>query len=236
MQRLLLSLLLLATMPVNGAINVAVASNFKQMLSEIALLYQAQTGQSILISSASTGTLYNQIKHGAPFDLFLSADSERAKLIESSAQGVAGSRFTYATGRLAFWLRSGADVNEQTLLEYEGRMAIANPQLAPYGLAAKQTLTHLHLWEKFSYIQGANISQTYQFIDSGNIEAGFVAYALLLQNGQTHYYLIPDSWHAPIEQQGVLLANSTQKIKVQQFIDYLRSEPVQQLIRNKGYL
>lgn len=236
MQRLLLSLLLLATMPVNGAINVAVASNFKQTLSEIALLYQRQTGQAILISSASTGTLYNQIKHGAPFDLFLSADSERAKLIEASAQGVAGSRFTYASGRLAFWLRSGADVNEQTLLEYEGRLAIANPQLAPYGLAAKQTLVYLHLWEKFSYIRGANISQTYQFIDSGNIEAGFVAYSLLLQNGQTHYYLIPDSWHAPIEQQGVLLENSTQKIKVQRFIDYLKSEPVQQLIRNKGYL
>ncbi|WP_415226397.1 molybdate ABC transporter substrate-binding protein [Psychromonas sp.] len=239
MKPLLLSLALLTTEPVHAAINVAVASNFKQTLSEIATLYQRQNEQVILISSASTGTLYNQITHGAPFDLFLSADSERAKLIEASPQGVSGSRFTYANGRLAFWVRNGAAINQQTLLDYKGRLAIANPQLAPYGLAAKQTLLYLHLWEKFSYVQGANISQTYQFIDSGNIDAGFVAYSLLLQhkqNKQTSYYLIPDRWHAPIEQQGVLLANSTQKVKVQQFIDYLRSDSIQLLIHEKGYL
>ena len=126
--------------------------------------------------------LYAQISNGAPFDIFLSADSERAKKIENSKQGISGSRFTYAQGQLAFWQPNTVIVDKQTLLSYKGRIAIANPKLAPYGVAAKQALVHFHLWDKLSYIKGANVAQTYQFIDSGNIDAGFVAYSLLLQN------------------------------------------------------
>ncbi len=235
--RFLISLVtLLTTFSVDAAIKVAVASNFKHTLSEIAKLYKQQTGEVILISSASTGTLYNQIKHGAPFDLFLSADSARAKLIEDAKQGEDGSRFTYAQGKLAFWCPEHADASQKTLLNYNGRLAIANPKLAPYGLAAKQTLAHLDLWDKFSYIQGANVSQTYQFIDSGNVDAGFVAYSLLLQNNASSYYLIPGELYQPILQQGVLLTNATDKTKVQAFINYLKSDTVKALIRDKGYL
>lgn len=217
-------------------IKVAVASNFKSSLTEIAENYFQLTGETILISSASTGILYNQIKHGAPFDLFLSADSERASLIEEATQGVMGTRFTYAQGRLAFWVPALKEVTEKTLRNYKQRLAIANPKLAPYGLAAKQALQSMHLWEQFIYVQGANISQTYQFIDSGNIKAGFVAYSLLLQNNETAYYLLPKESYSPILQQGVLLSRGANNKAVIKFIDYLKSTPVQALIREKGYL
>ncbi|HEY5716511.1 MAG TPA: molybdate ABC transporter substrate-binding protein [Psychromonas sp.] len=221
-------------------IKVAVASNFRNSLTEIAANYTVQSGQKVLISSASSGTLYNQIRHGAPFDLFLSADQKRAQLIEQSALGVKGSRFTYAQGQLAFWVpRQQAKVDLTTLKQYSGRFAIANPRLAPYGLAAEQALKALHLWRQFSYVQGANISQTYQFIESGNVEAGLVAYAQLLQNPllkAEQYYLLPAHLHQPIVQQGVLLAAAKQPEKVQQFIDYLISAEVQALLREKGYL
>ncbi|WP_028862891.1 molybdate ABC transporter substrate-binding protein [Psychromonas aquimarina] len=234
--KLLTVLLLIFVMPLHASIKVAVASNFKTTLNEIALRYQQLSGDKVIISSASTGTLFNQIRHGAPFDLFLSADSERAVLIEDSKYGVKGSRFTYAQGRLAFWLPQGEKVNQQTLLDFSGRLAIANPKLAPYGLASKQTLKQLNLWQRFSYIKGANIAQTYQFIDSGNINAGFVAYSLLLQNNKQHYYLIPDNLHQPILQQGVLLTAAADNKKVLNFINYLKSETTQAFIREKGYL
>ncbi|MEH6453650.1 MAG: molybdate ABC transporter substrate-binding protein [Psychromonas sp.] len=231
------AILLLLMSPASvAAIKVAVASNFKSALTTIADDYQQLTGQKVLISSASTGILYNQIQHGAPFDLFLSADSERAALIEDSSKGIKGSRFTYAQGILAFWMPKDANVNQQSLLDYQGRLAIANPKLAPYGLASQQALQALMLWNNFSYVQGANISQTYQFIDSGNISAGLVAYALLLQNNETNYVLISNQLHEPILQQGVLLANSKKYNETQEFVDYLTSEPVKKLIRSKGYL
>jgi len=220
-------------------IKVAVASNFKNSLAEIAGRYKAKTGQSILISSASTGTLYNQIRHGAPFDLFLSADKKRAQLIEQSAQGVAGSRFTYAQGQLAFWAPLQTEVTLSDLKQYRGQLAIANPKLAPYGLATTESLKSLQLWTHFSYVQGANISQTYQFIESGNARAGFVAYALLVQNRQVNsesYFLIPHHLHKDILQQGVLLKAAQQPQEVQKFIDYLTSNEVQSLIRARGYL
>jgi len=234
-KRLILLLALLTAQSAQAVIKVAVASNFKQTLSEIADQYKKQTGETVLISSASTGILYSQIKHGAPFDLFLSADSKRAKLIEQSKQGIDGTRFTYAQGKLAFWKPGAANVTQQTLFDYKGRLAIANPQLAPYGLAAQQALTDLQLWNKFSYIRGANVSQTYQFIDSGNIAAGFVAYSLLLQNQQSNYYLIPEQQYQAILQQGVLLSAATDKKNVQKFINYLTSDAIKALIRDKGY-
>ncbi len=219
-----------------AAIKVAVASNFKSTLSAIATKYENETGLKVIISSASTGILYNQIKYGAPFDLFLSADSERAELIEQSKQGIAGSRFTYAEGRLVFWYPLSSDVKQNTLASYKGRLAIANPKLAPYGLAAKQTLTKLGVWKKISYIKGANVAQTYQFIDTGNIKAGLVAYSLILQNSAENYHLIDNQLHQPILQQGVLLSNSKHKQLTEKFMAYLQSSQIKQFIRSQGYL
>ncbi|AGH81230.1 molybdenum ABC transporter periplasmic molybdate-binding protein [Psychromonas sp. CNPT3] len=225
-----------------AALNICAASNFKVTLSEIVARYSEVSSQKILISSASTGTLYRQIMLGAPFDLFLSADSKRAKLIEQSKQGVLGSRFTYAQGRLAFWAPKYQGIMDEstlknTLLTTKGRIAIADPRLAPYGKAAKETLESIMLWSKLSYVKGSNIAQTYQFIDSGNAQAGFVALSLLLQNNKTHYYVLAPQSYAPILQQGVLLTHAQSKQhEVQKFVAFLRSDAIQALIRAHGYL
>lgn len=234
--RWLLVLLLFSTLPAQAALKVAVASNFKATLEKIVQQYEHQSGQKILISSGSTGTLYHQIRQGAPYDLFLSADSERAQLIEQSSVGINGSRFTYARGLLAFWSpRSPVAVDEATLRDVSGRVAIANPALAPYGLASQQALQTLGLWSSLSYVRGANISQTYQFIDTGNIAAGFVAYAQLLQNNASHYYLLPIDSYQPILQQGVMLARSQSVPELQAFVDFLQSADVVAMIQTQGY-
>jgi len=236
-KRFALFLLLCLTLPAHAALKVAVASNFKVTLDEIAVRYQQQTGQKIVIASASTGTLYNQIRHGAPFDLFLSADSERALLIEQSPLGIKGSRFTYAQGRLAFWQPKHAGiVDKNSVLNLSGRVAIANPKLAPYGLAAQQALQRFNLWSTLRYIKGSNISQTYQFIDTGNIASGFVAHSLLVQNSEKNYYLLPIDSYQPILQQGVILSNSKHQQAAQHFVDFLQSEAILKLIQRKGYL
>ena len=241
MRPLLFFITMLFTFPVNASLKIAVASNFKVTLEEIVSLYEQQyphqSQQKILISSASTGTLYNQINHGAPFDLFLSADKERAELIEQSDLGIKGSRFTYAQGTLAFWEpQSEGIIDKQYLLGFSGRIAIANPKLAPYGLAAKQALQSLKIWSKLSYIQGANITQAYQFVDTGNISAGIVAHSLLLQNNETNYFLLPADSYKPILQQGVMLNSSENKALLQHFVKYLQSDEIVTLIRSKGYL
>jgi molybdate transport system substrate-binding protein len=236
-KQLVALLLLCFIFPAHASLKIAVASNFKVTLSNIITLYAQQSDQKVLISSGSTGILYNQIKHGAPFDLFLSADKERAQLIEQSKLGIKGSRFTYARGKLAFWVpKSDTEVNKQSLMDFEGRVAIANPKLAPYGLATKQALHEFKLWDKFSYIKGNNIAQAYQFIDTGNISAGFVAQTLLLQNNEKQYYLLPIDSYQPILQQGVMLSGSKNKQALQDFVDFLQSDAIQRLIRKKGYL
>lgn len=222
---------------VHAEIKVAVASNFKTTLIDIASQYKIETGKTVLISSASTGTLFNQIMHGAPFDLFLSADSERAKLLEASTSGLAGSRFTYAQGRLAFWQPKATEqVTQNTLFNEKGRIAIANPKLAPYGLATKQALISLRRWQKNNYIQGANITQTYQFIETGNIKSGFVAYVLVKPKPKTQYYLLPTHLHDPIKQQGVILSRTKYLSDTKAFVDFLTSPKIQDFIQQKGYL
>lgn len=219
----------------HAAVKVAVASNFTQTLTEIAHLYETQTGQKVLISSASTGTLYNQIMHGAPFDLFLSADSERAEKLENSSFAINGSRFTYAIGQLAYWQPNSKVVTESSLRNFKGRLSIANPKLAPYGLAAKQALIKLKLWVSMSVVQGTNIAQAYQFVDTRSAKAGLVAYSLLLQNEQKDFYLLSPEYYEPIRQQGVQLdTNNISQTK--QFIDYLKSPEIQKFIQSKGYL
>lgn len=236
--RILFILISLFILPsASATLNIAVASNFKVTLATIVDDYSRISNQKILISSASTGTLYRQIMLGAPFDLFLSADSKRAKLIENSKQGILGSRFTYAQGRLAFWVpKQKGEVDKQTLQNFNGRVAIADPKLAPYGKAAEETLRTLDLWSKLSYVKGTNIAQTYQFIDSGNVNAGFVALALLLQNNKSQYYVLDQKYYRPILQQGVLLNHCDNKQEMQKFITFLTSDKIQALIRTHGYL
>ncbi|XQW86456.1 molybdate ABC transporter substrate-binding protein [Thalassotalea piscium] len=241
MRRFAFFILLVVLFPVKinaQTLNVAVASNFYHALVQLAPQFEQQTGIKVKISSGASGLLYAQILHGAPFDLFFSADEERPRLLEQ--KGLTSERKTYVHGQLALWApQQKTTINKTFLSKYNQQLAIANPRLAPYGKAAEQTLDYLGLHQQFStkLILGNNINQTYQFIDSGNAKAGFVAYALLLTKPKkaTEYWLIPQEFHQPIVQQVVLLKNAKQKQAAQALLEYILSSPIQKQLTKMGY-
>ncbi|WP_257294761.1 molybdate ABC transporter substrate-binding protein [Endozoicomonas sp. YOMI1] len=227
-------------------LKVAVAANFKPSLEVLAKAFEAETGHRLLISSASTGVLYNQITHGAPFDIFLSADSLRAELLEKKGLTLEGSRHPYALGGLVLWSPgfSGKDDQDKTMtLEdlafYKGRLAIANPATAPYGLAARQVLEKLGFWSSFRsrLVQGASIQQAWQFVASGNIPAGLVAKAQLVdhKNNDGHIFSIPATLYDPIQQDLVILKRTRQPEAAKAFVAFILSPSVQSTIAKQGY-
>lgn len=235
----------------SAELKVAVAANFKPSLAILAKTFTAETGHRLLISSASTGALYNQITHGAPFDLFLSADSQRPKMLEEQGLALADSRYTYALGELVLWSMGAADgVSDDSgkntamtladLANYSGRLAIANPGTAPYGVAAQQVLEKLGLWSSFRprLVQGASIQQTWQFVASGNIPVGMVAKAQLAnqKNNNGHVVSIPTDLYDPIQQDLVILKRTKEPEAAKALVAFLLSPPVQGTIAQHGYL
>ncbi|MGB5648695.1 MAG: molybdate ABC transporter substrate-binding protein [Sedimenticolaceae bacterium] len=236
---LLLSLCLLPGMAASAEIRVAVAANFAPTLRELAEDFTADTGHGVLISSGSTGKHYAQIRNGAGFDIFLAADSRHPELLEAEGVGVAESRFTYAVGRLALWVpgEPGLGSPEEYLRTADfTRLAIANPRLAPYGLAAQQTLEIWQLWDRLQprLVRGENIAQTHQFVATGNAPAGLVALSHLRAGGEPDgtFRLIPDSLHQPISQQALLLRPGE---AAEAFLHYLRGGAATGLIQAAGY-
>lgn len=221
-------------------LHIAVASNFTKTMHNIVDAYEKKYADKIKISSGSSGKLYAQIKHGAPFDLFFSADAYRPRLLEQDTLAITGSRFTYATGQLILWSPEATlvdplgDVLGQKRFKH---LAIANPKLAPYGIAAKAVLEHKGVWGTLGkrMVRGENISQTFQFVKSGNAELGFVALSQLKSNaGQIpgSFWLVPQSLYPPIEQQALILRDS---FAVRQFIRFIQSHEMLGLIRSHGY-
>lgn len=228
---------------------IAVASNFKTTLQILADQFQTQHPQhTVRISSASTGILYNQIKHGARFDILLAADEKHPRLLAQKHLGLAQSRFTYAQGQLALGSSSLklATFNEASIKELlqntKGKLAIANPTLAPYGAASQQTLEYLQLWQalKKQLVTGSNINQSYQFISTGNAIAGFINLAAVKQTNPNqpplHYWIIPSHWYQPIRQQAILLQSGINNRAARSFYDYLQSPVAAKLIQQHGYL
>ncbi|WP_222842216.1 molybdate ABC transporter substrate-binding protein [Endozoicomonas montiporae] len=219
-----------------STIRVAVAANFKPVLDVLAEQFEKKHDARVLVSSASSGILYNQISHGAPFDLFLSADDERPAMLEKNGLIVPDSRKTYAYGRLVLWSHRDQPVTLKTLEAYKGRLAIANPALAPYGAAAQQTLEKMNLWQGYQgrLVQGASIQQAWQFVASGNVDLGLVAKAQVLDQPKNRILDIPESYHAPIRQELVLLKQSKEP-KARAFMDYLLNDTSQAYIASQGY-
>ncbi|MGV3592308.1 MAG: molybdate ABC transporter substrate-binding protein [Gammaproteobacteria bacterium] len=219
-------------------VKVAVASNFTPVLEALAPLFEEQCGHTLSIISGATGNHYAQIVHGAPFDVFLAADAERPRLLEQEGRAIAGSRFTYALGRLVLWSADDGRVDADGQVLQQGsfaRLALANPTLAPYGLAAQQALTQLGLWEQLQrkIVLGDNIAQTVQFVQTGNAQLGFIALSQLTDIGNTgSYWEVPAALYSPIVQQGVLLKDS---VPARAFIDFLESEAGREMIRAAGY-
>ena len=227
-------------------LRVAVACNFLSTLRGLVSIYQAESGDRIKIIAASTGKLYTQIIHGAPFDIFLSADSRRPDLLIKSGYAVAGSGFTYAFGRIALWSprkqkkgHKSDDCYETLMGGKFRRLAIANPKTAPYGVAAQQMLERLGLWRALQpkLVRGENIAQTLHYVDSGNAQLGVVALSqvLPLQERTRCIWEIPENLYQPIEQQVVLLKRSPEIVAAERFLHFLRSRRAKELIRSGGY-
>jgi molybdate transport system substrate-binding protein len=221
-------------------LRLAVASNFADAARLLADGFTRQTGDSVAISAGSTGTLYTQIHNGAPFDLFMAADTERPARLEQEGQAASGSRFTYAVGRLVLLSATGelADsADAARRLKSSRRLAIANPALAPYGAAAKAVLEGMGLWDSLQsrLITGENISQTLQFVQSGNAEFGFVALSQVIHDstvppGAT--WLVPQALYPPIEQQAVMLHDTP---VARAFIAFLKSDEARVILVQFGY-
>jgi len=224
-----------------------VASNALQAMKDIKKRYEKKTGNTILISSGSTGKLYTQIINGAPFDIFLAANAREPKRLEQAKAIVPGSRITYAIGRLVLWNNAIVNNNGKSvslLLSSPDimRFTLANPKTAPYGLAAKQFLQSMQLWNSLrgKLIQAENVSQAFQFIQSKNVQLGFVALSQIKgyrgNIKKSDYWLVPQKYYKPIEQQGVLLSHAATNAAARQFMDYLKSQEVKQLLQERyGY-
>ncbi len=223
------------------SVNIAVAANFAAPAREIGEAFQQSSEHTVIISSGSTGKLFAQIEHGAPFDLFLAADSRRPQLLEHNGKAVPGSRFTYALGRIVLWSPRPGYVDEHGVILKEGdfkRLAIANPRLAPYGLAAQQVMERLGLWSglRRRLVRGENIAQTFQFVVSGNASLGFVALAQVRAAGDSgSVWHVPDELYQPIRQQAVLLQRGQKSAAANAFFRYLQGSEAREIIRSMGH-
>lgn len=234
MIRLALFVFLVGTLPLRAEqALVAVASNFLKPAKVLAEAFTAETGLEIQIAGGSTGQHYAQILHGAPYDLFLAADQERPALL--AEQGLSGEPVTYAIGRLAF-LVPGVDPDDawQEAIRRTGRIAIANPELAPYGRAAQQALEAVGLWDGLSPVRGQNVGQAYAMVALGAVQGGLVALSQA-QEGDGSYTVIPDGLHAPIRQDAVLLDRGKGDLAAEGFLAYLASETAVAVIESFGY-
>lgn len=245
MKRLTLSglMMMASSLPLAAdEVSVAVAANFTDATRDIVPLFEKASGHTVKASFGSTGKLYAQIEHGAPFEVFLAADSKRPKKAEAEGLAVDGTRFTYAFGKLALWSPK-ADLldNAQAYLkaaEFK-RAAIANPKTAPYGLAAQQVMEHLGIWAevKGKLVQGDSIAQAFQFVATGNVEVGFVALSQVnaWNTSEGSVWEIPQEYYTPIEQQGVLLEKGRDSAAARAFLAFLKSDAARAVITGYGY-
>lgn len=224
-------------------VKVAVAANFTDVTQKLAPLFEQQTGHTLRASFGSSGKLYAQIEHGAPFAVFLSADAERPARAEAAGLAVTGSRFTYAYGKVVLWSATPGRVDDQGAVLKEGkfaRLAIANPKTAPYGAAAEQVMAKLGVLMalKPKLVQGDSIAQTMQFALSGNAELGFVALSQvqgLAPEQAGSRWVVPQDLYEPIAQQAVLLQKGADSVAARAFLQFLRSAAAKTVIQRYGY-
>ncbi len=221
-------------------IHIAVASNFSPILKIISQHFEQKTGHKIILVSGSSGKHYAQIINGAPFELYFSADTKRPYLLDKQGLIQAGSRFTYAIGKLVLWSPQTdlVDKDAQVLHTAKFRyLAVANPKLAPYGKAAQQVLMEYGLWHKLRsrMVRGENIGQTFQFVKSGNAELGFVAFSQIKSPDNRikgSFWRVPESLYTAIEQQAVLLKDNN---TARAFLNYIKQDEAQNIIHSFGY-
>jgi molybdate transport system substrate-binding protein len=228
---------------------VAVAANFSAPVQAIVQAFEQGSSHKVRVSVGSTGQFYAQIKSGAPFQILLAADESTPVKLEQEGAAVAGSRFTYARGKLVLWSPQPGRVDAQgeVLKTQQGadgqklsKLAIADPRLAPYGQAAVEVLNHLGLmaaWQA-QLVMGGNIGQAYQYVATQNAPLGFVALSQVWRDGRLSEgsaWLVPQALYNPIKQDAVLLNPGKGHAGAQAFLDFLQTEKARQIMRGFGY-
>lgn len=238
----LVPLCLLALNANAGEVRAAVAANFTAPVKLIAEQFQADTGHTVKLSFGSTGKFYSQIKAGAPFDVLLAADDTTPARMAREGLGDGASQFTYAVGKLVLWSKKPGlvDARGEVLKGQFDKMAIANPKLAPYGLAAQETLTSLGLWSAVQerIVMGESISQTMQFADTGNADLAFVALSQTIKDGKAitgSTWMVPQNLYTSIRQDAIVLAAPQDKAAAEAFLKYLKGAKAIAVIKGFGY-
>lgn len=243
-RHLLLALLLAGAAPALAEeVKVAVAANFTAPIQAIAPEFEKATGHKLVAAYGATGQFYAQIKNGAPFDLLLAADDSTPARLESEGAGVPGSRFTYAVGSLVLWSADANTLDGSDAALRAGtfrHLAIANPQAAPYGLAAIQVLDKLGLREAVQgkLVEGHSIAKALHFVATGNAELGFVALSQVYRDGRIaggSAWIVPQELHEPIRQDAVLLERGASNPAAAALVDYLKGPQAAAIIQSFGY-
>jgi len=235
------AVLLAAALPAGAAeTNVAVAANFTDAAKEIGQAFAAKTGHKAVFSFGSSGQLLTQIAQQAPFQVFLSADRERPKKAVDDGLALPESLFTYAIGKLVlFTVQPGLTAGEAALREGRfDKLAIANPATAPYGAAAVETLKKLGVHDALApkLVQGNNIGQTYQFVETGNAAFGFVALSQVIASDKGSRWVVPAELYTPIRQDAVLLKSGADSEAAKAFVAFLKGPEALAVIEKFGYV
>ncbi len=243
-KQITLAFLLSISFSINATeLKVAVAANFAQTLKEISTVFEKDTGHKLAITQGSTGKLYAQISQGAPFEVFLSADDETPEKLVTEGKAINGTRFTYAIGRLALWSPKPDLVDEggQVLKTDKFRfLAIANARVAPYGRAAVQVMQKLGVLASIEprVVQGESITQTFQFVSTGNAQLGFVALSQISENGKIKSgsaWIVPENMHEQLRQDAVLLNPGKDSAAATALLNFLKSDKAKKIIASHGY-
>jgi len=220
-------------------VKVAVAANFTEPVKEIGALFEKATGHKAVFSFGPTGGLYNQITQAAPFEVFLSADDTTPAKAIKEGHGVEKTSYTYATGKLVLFSKTeGLKLGEQALKDGKfEKLAIANPKTAPYGTAAVETMQKLGVYDalKGKIVEGNNIAQTYQFVDTGNAEVGFIAYSQVALKSGGSRWEVPANLHNTIAQDAVLLKTGANNEAAKAFLAFLKGPEARKVIQKYGY-
>jgi molybdate transport system substrate-binding protein len=234
---------LVNTPVVAAEVSAAVAANFAVPMERIAVLFRKESGHTVKLSLGASGKLYTQIKGGAPFDVFLSADEELPKRLLQEGQAVAGSRFVYATGRLVLWSVQPGLVDEKGAVLNSGkfeRLAYANPVVSPYGIATRETLTKLTMWNAMQkkLKKGDDVTQAYQLAANESTDMAFVSLSQVMRDGKVatgSWWLVPTELHNPIRQSAVLLSGSKEQAAAQALLAFMKNEKAKAVMRGFGY-
>ena len=226
-----------------GEVSVAVASDFAAPMERLVPLFQKESGHTVKVSAGASGKLYAQIKGGSPFDVFLSADEEMPRLLMVDGLAVGGSRFVYATGRLVLWSDQSGLVDDKGAVLNKGNfnmLAIANPRFSPYGVAARETLTKLTMWNSIQekLTKGEDVTRTYQLAATEKADLAFIPISQVMRDGKVNqgsWWLVPPELHKPILQSAVLLTGAKDQVAAKAFLAFLKGERARAVMRGFGY-